>query len=139
MEIEKKKAVKGELKQEPKDDLKEEFKEELKEELKADSQKQPAGRSWDHIESDLKEALNTWSDLTEELADKMSPEEAQLQEIKSLLGTLRDKLKEFSDEEPEPLTAKPQQTAEPQPTAKPESTELLKKYSPPGPQTKPAK
>jgi chromosome segregation ATPase len=139
MEIEKKKAAKGALKQEPKGDLKEELKDELKEELKADSQKQPAGRSWDHIESDLKEALNTWSDLTEELADKMSPEEAQLQEIKSLLGTLRDKLKEFSDEAPEAFTAQPPLTTKSQLTEKTESAEPSKKHSPPSPQTKPAK
>jgi hypothetical protein len=61
-------------------------------------------RSWDHIESDLKDALNTWSDLTQELADKVSPEEEQLSEIKTLLGTLRDKLKEFSEDN----TAKPE-------------------------------
>lgn len=72
----------------------------------AEPAKNPQGRSWDHIETDLKEALNTWSDLTEELAGKVSPEEEQLQEIKTLLGTLRDKLKEFSQEGSE-LAEKP--------------------------------
>jgi ElaB/YqjD/DUF883 family membrane-anchored ribosome-binding protein len=58
--------------------------------------------SWDHINSDLKSALDTWTDLTGKLANKLSPEEEQLREIKNILGTLKDKLKEFSDDEKEP-------------------------------------
>jgi hypothetical protein len=53
---------------------------------------------WTHINTDLKHALDTWSELTEQLADKLSPEETQLQEIKTLLGTLKDKLKEFNED-----------------------------------------
>jgi hypothetical protein len=69
--------------------------------------KTPQNPSWGHIESDLKDALNTWSDLTHELANKISPEEKQLQEIKSLLGTLRDKLKEFSEDNEEAYASNP--------------------------------
>jgi hypothetical protein len=69
--------------------------------------KNPQSPSWGHIESDLKDALNTWSDLTHELANKISPEEKQLQEIKNLLGTLRDKLKEFSEDNGDSLPNNP--------------------------------
>lgn len=54
--------------------------------------------SWDHINSDLKSALDTWTTLTDQLANKLSPEEEQLREIKNILGTLKDKLKEFNDD-----------------------------------------
>jgi hypothetical protein len=54
--------------------------------------------SWDHINTDLKSALDTWTVLTEKMADKVSPEEEQLREIKIILGTLKDKLKEFSND-----------------------------------------
>lgn len=54
--------------------------------------------SWDHINSDLKSALDTWDILTDQLANKVSPEEEQLREIKNILGTLKDKLKEFNDD-----------------------------------------
>lgn len=64
-----------------------------------DTKKDAGKPSWGHINSDLKNALNTWAELTEELANKMSPEEKQLQEIKGLLGTIKDKLKEFSEDE----------------------------------------
>lgn len=113
MDIEKKKsaervAIKGEAKS--KNELKQELKTEAKNDLKAESNeppKTPNNPSWSHIESDLKDALNTWSDLTHELANKISPEEKQLQEIKSLLGTLRDKLKEFSEDSSDSLANPP--------------------------------
>jgi hypothetical protein len=56
--------------------------------------------SWDHINSDLKSALDTWSELTDKMANKLSPEEEQLREIKSILGSLKDKLKAFDEDEP---------------------------------------
>jgi len=61
-----------------------------------ESQSKP---SWQHINTDLKTALDTWDDLTDKMANKISPEEKQLREIKSILGTLKDKLKEFSEDE----------------------------------------
>lgn len=57
--------------------------------------------SWDHINSDLKSALDTWTELTGKMANKLSPEEEQLREIKSILGSLKDKLKEFDEENDE--------------------------------------
>jgi hypothetical protein len=54
-------------------------------------------RAWSAINKDLKQALNTWEILSEEMAHKISPEEEQLQEVKRLLGELKDKLKQFSE------------------------------------------
>ena len=56
--------------------------------------------SWDHINTDLKSALDTWTELTDKMANKLSPEEEQLREIKSILGSLKDKLKAFEEEKP---------------------------------------
>jgi hypothetical protein len=50
-----------------------------------------------HLNSDLQSALNTWENLTEQMADKVSPEEEQLQEVKRLLGELKSKLQDFND------------------------------------------
>ena len=55
--------------------------------------------AWEHINTDLKSALDTWSELTDKLANKVSPEEEQLREIKGILGALKDKLKEFNNDE----------------------------------------
>ena len=55
-------------------------------------------KKWNHINTDLKSALDTWTELTEQLAHKLSPEEEQLREIKSILGALKDKLNEFNEE-----------------------------------------
>ena len=49
------------------------------------------------LNSDLKEALDTWDTLTEQMATKLSPEEEQLQEVKRLLSELKSKLNEFED------------------------------------------
>ncbi|RYE31299.1 MAG: hypothetical protein EOP48_31540 [Sphingobacteriales bacterium] len=54
-------------------------------------------RKWNDINKDLKDALETWTVLTEDLTNKLSPEEKQLQEIKTLLSTLKDKLRDFND------------------------------------------
>ena len=48
------------------------------------------------IEKDLKSALNTWSELSEKLTGKASPDEEQLKEIKKLLGDLKNKLQDFT-------------------------------------------
>lgn len=49
---------------------------------------------WSFIQSDLNDALNTWSEL--EKADLgLSPEEEQLQKIKSIIGQLKEKLEQF--------------------------------------------
>lgn len=53
--------------------------------------------TWDHINSDLKNALDTWTELTDKYSNELSPEEKQLEEIKNLLGSLKDKLQEFND------------------------------------------
>lgn len=60
--------------------------------------------SWEHIDSDLKSALNTWSELTDTMANKIPPDEERLRDIKNLLGTLKDQLKEFSDDSVPPDT-----------------------------------
>ncbi|HEY8271306.1 MAG TPA: hypothetical protein VIG33_10495 [Pseudobdellovibrionaceae bacterium] len=54
--------------------------------------------SWDHINTDLKGALDSWTDLSGKVANKVSPEEKQLRDIKTILVTLKDQLKEFSDD-----------------------------------------
>ncbi|MFV8259574.1 hypothetical protein ACNQKP_17335 [Bdellovibrio bacteriovorus] len=50
-----------------------------------------------NLNSDLKHALNTWETLTEEAANKVSPDEEQLQEVKRLLGELKSKLNQFDE------------------------------------------
>lgn len=50
-----------------------------------------------HLNSDLQNALSTWDTLTEQMANKISPEEEQLGEVKRLLGELKSKLQEFND------------------------------------------
>ncbi len=50
-----------------------------------------------NLNQDLKQALDTWDTLTEEMSHKVSPEEEQLQEVKRLLGELKAKLNEFSE------------------------------------------
>jgi len=63
-----------------------------------DANKSDTKPSWAHINSDLKNALDTWTELTDKMANKLSPEEEQLREIKSILGSLKDKLKEFDED-----------------------------------------
>lgn len=50
-----------------------------------------------NINSDLKSALDTWEVLTEQVTTKVSPQEAQLGEVKKLLQDLKQKLSEFGD------------------------------------------
>lgn len=50
-----------------------------------------------NLNQDLKQALNTWDTLSEQVVNKRSPDEEQLQEVKRLLGELQSKLKEFGE------------------------------------------
>ncbi|MFM6929512.1 MAG: hypothetical protein ACKOX6_13670 [Bdellovibrio sp.] len=50
-----------------------------------------------NLNSDLKQALNTWDVLTETMADKVSPDQEQLREVKQLLGDLKAKLAQFEE------------------------------------------
>ena len=49
------------------------------------------------LNKDLKDALDTWDTLTEQMDQKMSPEEEQLREVKRLLGELKSKLSQFDE------------------------------------------
>lgn len=62
-------------------------------ESKEDASKKP---SWKKVDSELKAALGSWQVLTEQMADKISPDEEQLTEVKRLLSELKDKLKDFT-------------------------------------------
>lgn len=53
-------------------------------------------QNWLKIQSDLKQALNTWDELSIQLADKKSPEEEKLEEFKRLLNDVKTKLNELS-------------------------------------------
>lgn len=57
----------------------------------------PKRSLFNHLNSDLQEALNSWEVITQQMANKISPEEEQLLEVKRLLGDLKAKLKEFGD------------------------------------------
>lgn len=48
-----------------------------------------------NLNQDLKQALNSWDSLGEEVQHKLSPAEEQLQEVKKLLNELKTKLHEF--------------------------------------------
>ena len=50
-----------------------------------------------NLNSDLKQALNTWDVLTETMATKVAPDQEQLREVKKLLGELKSKLAQFED------------------------------------------
>ncbi|MDG0817735.1 hypothetical protein [Bdellovibrio svalbardensis] len=63
-----------------------------------ESSKESSRRSlFGNLNSELQQALNTWDVLTEQMAEKISPEEEQLKEVKRLLGELKSKLSEFSE------------------------------------------
>lgn len=51
---------------------------------------------WDDLHNNLTQALGRWEHLSQEADRKVSPEEAQLQEVKRLLDELKNKLREFS-------------------------------------------
>lgn len=49
------------------------------------------------LNSDLRGALSSWETLTEEVANKVSPDQEQLLEVKKLLGELKSKLNQFEE------------------------------------------
>jgi len=51
--------------------------------------------SWSHINNELSQALNVWDDLTKDLANKLSPEQEQVEKMKRLLGELKEKIEQF--------------------------------------------
>ena len=51
-------------------------------------------KRWSFIQSDLEKALDTWQELEKNEA-KLSPEEEQLQKIKTIIGQLKEKLEQF--------------------------------------------
>lgn len=53
---------------------------------------------FNHINTDLKSALDTWEVLSENMATKVSPEEEQLHEVKRLLLDLKNKISQFENE-----------------------------------------
>lgn len=53
--------------------------------------------TWPSIQSELKSAINSWADLSVKLADRKSPEELQLSEVRSILKDIKSKLKDFED------------------------------------------
>ncbi|UXR64987.1 hypothetical protein EZJ49_01825 [Bdellovibrio bacteriovorus] len=61
--------------------------------------REPASKKslFGNLNTDLKNALDTWETLTEEMTNKISPEEEQLQEVKRLLGELKSKLNQFDE------------------------------------------
>jgi hypothetical protein len=52
--------------------------------------------SWTQIQTELNSALSLWEDLTHKSRGKKSSEEQQIQEVRELLQSLQDKLKELS-------------------------------------------
>ncbi len=51
-------------------------------------------KRWSFIQNDLEKALGTWEELEKGEAI-LSPEEEQLQKIKTIIGQLKDKLNQF--------------------------------------------
>ena len=51
-------------------------------------------KRWGFIQNDLSKALDTWQEL-EKLETQMSPEEEQFQQIKTIIGQLKEKLEKF--------------------------------------------
>lgn len=49
---------------------------------------------WKTIQIDLKSALNEWSDLESEVMQK-TPEEIQLEKVKSIIENIKEKLNQF--------------------------------------------
>lgn len=70
-----------------------------REQPKDQETKEPSAKKklFRNLNSDLRSALSTWENLTEEMAQKISPEETQLLEVKRLLGELKSKLKDFEE------------------------------------------
>ena len=52
---------------------------------------------WSQLNSDVHSALSHWNNLTEKYSGKISRDEEQLKEIRTLLKDLQKKLKVFGD------------------------------------------
>lgn len=51
--------------------------------------------SWVSIHRELKDALDTWTELTDEAAGKPDPEQEKVAKVKRLLEELQIKIREF--------------------------------------------
>ncbi len=51
-------------------------------------------KRWSFIQNDLEKALNSWNALEKSPA-QLSPEEEQLNKLKTIIGQLKDKLQQF--------------------------------------------
>lgn len=54
---------------------------------------------WKSIQEDLKSALDSWTDLSQKVTKRKTPEQQQMEEIRRLLGDLQSKIRDF-DQEP---------------------------------------
>lgn len=63
---------------------------------KKESSRKPLFRKL-NLNQDLKQALHSWDSVSEEVQNKKSPDEEQLQEVKKLLSELKSKLNEFNE------------------------------------------
>lgn len=62
------------------------------------TQEKPSKRSlFGNLNVDLKQALDSWDTLSEEVSLKTAPDEKQLSEVKKLLQELKAKLNQFND------------------------------------------
>lgn len=52
-------------------------------------------KRWNQVKTELSSALDEWKVLTKDLENKLSPEQEQIQEVKRLLGELKNKIKEL--------------------------------------------
>lgn len=50
---------------------------------------------WKSMHNHLDKALNQWNDISEQMKGELSPDQKQLQEVKSLLQQLKTKLDQF--------------------------------------------
>lgn len=62
--------------------------------LGAQNDAQTKIKRWSFIQNDLEKALDTWQELEKGQAS-LSPEEEQLEKIKTIIGQLKDKLNQF--------------------------------------------
>jgi hypothetical protein len=60
----------------------------------SDTAKNHKKELWSFIQNDLENAMNTWQELEKTKASP-SPEEEQLVKIKTIIGQLKEKLKQF--------------------------------------------
>lgn len=49
------------------------------------------------LNMELRQALDSWDSLAQEVVNKKSPDEERLQEVKRILGELKSKLDQFED------------------------------------------